>query len=429
MKPQIFSGPNELKILFCPQRESLATTLLILVRAGTDLENKKNNGISHFIEHLYFKGSKNYPSAKILLENIDKIGGTYNAFTSYEFTGFYLKVLPEYTESALDILSDIILHPLFPEEEIEKERKVIIEEINLYEDSPARLVIDLGMRIAFGDQPAGWPILGTKETISQIKRKDILNYVSNNYSAKNTLIVLSGRIENQNKLFEIIKKKFKNYNPKSPKAKPKFKRPKEVIEEKIYHRPKLNQAHTFLGFPLEGFLKLKNERYVLNLISSLLGEKASSRLWLKVREELGGAYYIRSGFEEYSNRSLFFIHAGLDLKRLPILIEEIIKEIDRLKKEGPSKEEIENSKTVLKSSLFMGLEDSLALALFYGKQFLVERTLLSPQEIGRKIFSLKKEDIEKGLQKFLSFKNLKAVFVLPEKENFKISDILKKFLK
>jgi predicted Zn-dependent peptidase len=425
---KLIKGPKGLKILLCPKQDSLSTSLLILVGVGADWENKKNNGIFHFIEHLYFKGTKNYPNPKALMEAIDALGGHFNAFTGYEYTGYYLKVLPEYSLQALEILSDIILNPLMPEEEIEKERKVIFEEINLYHDRPQDLVVEIGQRLTFGDQPAGWSILGTKETIAKITKEDILANIKNHYSTKNTLIVLSGKITNQKKLINFIFQKFKDYNSAEPRKKPKFKKPAEGYQEKFVFK-NTEQAHIFLGFHLPGIFSLQQQRLPLHLLSIVLGEKASSRLWLKVREELGAAYYIRSHFVENTDRSLFFIHAGLNLERLEIVFKELLQEIFKLKVGGSSFEELQTSKAVLKSSLFMDLEESLATAIFYGRQYLLEKKIKTPQDITKEINQIQVNNLKKELKNLFSFSQAKLAVILPEKSKINFANIFKEVLK
>jgi predicted Zn-dependent peptidase len=423
-RPQLITGPKGLKILIVDNPENLSTSFLILVGAGSDWETKKNNGIFHFIEHLYFKGTKNYPNAKVLMEAIDDLGGTFNAFTSCEYTGYYIKVLPEYNFSALEILSDIILNPLFPEEEIEKERNVIFEEINLHQDRPQDLVLEIGNRLTFGDQPAGWSILGTKETVSKIKREDILKTVKQNYSSYNTLIVMSGKIYQQKKLINFIFERFKNYNFQKPKRKSKFTPPAKKYKENIVFKD-VAEAHLFLGFPLPGIFKLKEKRIPLYLLSTILGGKASSRLWLKIREELGAAYYIRSYFAEHTDRSLFFIHAGLNLEKLEIVFKELVNEMIKLKDEGPTEKELDTSKAVLKSSFFMDLEESLSSALFYGRQYLLERKLETPKEIEKKIDMMKIDEVKKNLKNVFSFSQAKLAVILPKKIKVNFSKILK----
>lgn len=427
MKPKLFSGPKGLKILICNRPDNLSTSLLVLVKAGTDFEKKEVNGIFHFIEHLLFKGTKNFPSVKILMENLDKIGSSYNAFTSHQYTGFYIKVLPEFTKDAIFILSDIILNPLFPDGEIENERKVIFEEINSDNDNPRSAVIDYGWEVVFGDQPAGWPVIGTKDRIAKITKEDILKYFKKTYTTKNILIVLSGKINEEKKLIEFLKKRFSLCNSGKLKNYPYCKEPKKQYLEKISYK-NVEQAHLFLGFPLPGFFKLKNRRYHYYLISIILGGKSSSRLWLKVREELGAAYYIRSSFVEYTNRSLLFIHAGLNLDKLDFILENIVEEINNLKKEGPTEEELKTAKSVLKSSLFMNLEESLNLASFYGRQYLLEQELKSPQEIIKNIDALTPKDISEELRNFFKFNQAKLAIILPKKYKINFAKIFQKLI-
>lgn len=427
MKPKLISGPKGIKILICPRPDSLSASLLVLVKAGTDFEKKEINGISHFLEHLFFKGTKNFPSVKILMENLDKIGSTYNAFTTHQFTGFYLKVLPEFVKDALFILTDIILHPLFPDEEIEKERKVIFEEINADNDNPITLVVDYGWQVVFGDQPAGWPVIGTKDKIAKITKKDIIKYFQERYTTKNILIVLSGRLEKEEKLIDFLKERFSSYNSKESKDYPRYKKPKDQYLEKISYR-EVEQAHLFLGFPLPGFFELKNRRYNFNLISIILGGKSSSRLWLKVREELGAAYYLRTGFSTYTNRSLLFLHTGINLDQLEFVLESVVEEINKLKKEGPTEEELKTAKSVLKSALFMNLEESLSLANFYGRQYLLEKKLSSPEEIIKKIDAISQKDLNKELKNLFKFKQAKLAIILPSKYQGNFAKIFKKLI-
>ncbi|MCS7200753.1 MAG: insulinase family protein [Patescibacteria group bacterium] len=428
MIPKVVSGPKGLKIIFCKNSQNLSVSLLLLVKAGTDLEKKSKNGIFHFIEHLYFKGTKKYPNAKVLMEAIDEVGGSYNAFTGYQYTGYYIKVLPEYLFDALEILSEIIINPLFPKDEIEKERKVIFEEINLYRDIPSNFVIDLGYSLSFGDQPAGWPILGTKETVEKINRNDILKTINDNYSSRNTILIISGQIYDQKKIVNYVNRIFHQYNSKKPKLNFIFRHKGIGYEEKIYHK-KVEQAHVFLGFPMPGLNDLGDKRFYLHLTSSILGDKSSSRLWLKIREEMGAAYYIRSYFNEYFNRSLFFIHAGLNLDRLENVLSVLAHEIRIFKEKGPTEKEMETAKAVLKSSLFMDLEESLGTAIFYGRQYLWKKKFLTPKEISQKIDEISPKSFRKYISNFLELKHLKFAIIIPPEIKINFSKIFRKLLK
>ena len=423
-RPKIYKFKG-LKTLICRNDNSFSTSCLVLVKTGTDWERKRINGIAHFLEHLYFKGTKNFPNFRILSENIEKMGGTFNAFTFYEYTGFYIKVLPDYTKDALFILNDIILNPLFPEEEIEKERKVVLEEINMNQDDPKRLILDLGVNLIYGDQPAGWPVLGTKESILNISRKDILNFMKKNYSRKNTLIVVSGKIKNEKEILESIKKYFANYENRKLSKKIKFKKPKNFYQEKIYNK-KVEQAHIFIGFPSKGFVDLKDKVFDFSLFSDALGGRASSRLFIKLREELGACYYVFSSFNDFTNRSFLQIRSGLNSQLIKEYIEEIVNELVKIKKGGFNKEELEISKNQFKSSLSFNLEDSYSLGLFYGIRYLFKNKIETPLEIYKKIDSVKEDNLKKIANEIFRFNNTKFVIIAPEGFKASFSKIFEK---
>ncbi|BCX15314.1 MAG: peptidase M16 [Candidatus Parcubacteria bacterium] len=428
MSFKVFQGIKGLKILVNHMNDALSTSFIILVKVGVDNEIKKNNGISHFIEHLYFKGTKNFPNPKSLLEEIDKMGGIYNAFTTYQYTGFYIKVLPQFSEKAIFLLNDILVNSLFDKEEIDKERQVIFEEINMYNDDPAQLVVDFGYRLSFGDQPAGWPILGSKDSLQNITRNDIIDYVKNNYSFKNTFIIISGKILNLDRLLKIINENFKNYNNKKTKTIITFKNPLVKYQESVTLK-KVDQAHIFMSWPLPGLQRLHDKRYLFSLLALIVGGKSSSRLWLKVREELGAAYYLRSYFTGYSNRSLFAIHAGIALDKLTYVLENIVKEINNLKKFNITESECLLAKTVVESDLFLRLEDSFSSGLFYGRQLLEEGKVLKPAEIIKKIKTISVKDIKKIINNLFTYKNLKFTAILPEAyKNYSFSKIFKKLV-
>lgn len=428
MSFKVFQGVKGLKILVNNMHEAMSTSFIIFVKVGVDNEVKKNNGISHFIEHLYFKGTKNFPNPKSLLEEIDKMGGMYNAFTTYQYTGFYIKVLPQFSEKAIFLLNDILVNSLFDKDEIDKERQVIFEEINMYNDDPSQLVVDFGYRLTFGDQPAGWPILGSKDSLQNISRDNIIDYIKNNYSFKNTFIVISGKILNLNSLLKIINENFKNYNDKKTKPTIAFKSPLLKYQESIAVK-KVDQAHIFISWPLPGLKKLQNKKYLFALLSLIVGGKSSSRLWLKVREELGAAYYLRSYFTAYSNRSLFAIHSGISLDKLTNVLENIVKEINNLKKFNITDSEFILAKTVVESDLFLRLEDSFSSGMFYGKQLLEEDKISTPAEIIKRIKSISVNDLKKIINNLFTYRNLKFTAILPEfYKDHSFSKIFKKLV-
>ena len=209
---QKFTFKNGLRLVTVPMKNTQAVTVLVLVGAGSKYETKETNGISHFLEHMFFKGTKKRPTTAELIEPLDKIGGEYNAFTGQENTGYWAKVDSGHLNIALDWVSDIFLNSKLDSVEIEREKGVIIEEINMYLDEPRRYISDLWDKLLYGDQPAGWPVSGEKENVKKFKREDFLNYFNNHYSASNTIICIAGNICSAEKLKKEIGKKFKTTN-------------------------------------------------------------------------------------------------------------------------------------------------------------------------------------------------------------------------
>ena len=202
---------NGLRIITVPSKSTQTAAVFVLVGAGSKYETKENNGLSHFLEHMFFKGTKKYPSTLKLIEPLDRIGGHYNAFTSQEYTGYWAKVDASHLDLALGWVSDIYLNSLLKEEEINKERGTILQEMNMYLDTPMSYVSDLWNEILYGDQPAGWKVIGESEIIKKVKRDDFIGYIKEHYSAKNTVVAVAGNISQSNAI-DKVKKYFKLIN-------------------------------------------------------------------------------------------------------------------------------------------------------------------------------------------------------------------------
>src|SRR3989344_5402711 len=209
---------NGLRVITVPRPESLTATVLVLVETGSKYEKKKQSGISHFLEHMCFKGTKKRPRAIDISGELDALGAKSNAFTSHEFTGYFAKVDPEHLPRAIDIVSDIYLNQVFRESEIKKERGVIIEEINMYQDDPKRKIYDNFTKLLYGDQPAGWDVAGTKETVSCLSRKDFIQYRHAHYVAEATVIVVAGKF-NEREIIPFLKRSFASINTRKKEGK------------------------------------------------------------------------------------------------------------------------------------------------------------------------------------------------------------------
>ncbi|MCX6796427.1 MAG: pitrilysin family protein [Candidatus Falkowbacteria bacterium] len=388
-KFQLKTFPNGLRLLMIPSKESLSFQITVLVNTGADFETKKINGISHFLEHMCFKGTKKLPSNLEIAQELDSIGGAYNAFTGREYTGYYARVSKEHKELAIDIVSDIYLNSLFPEEEIQKEKGVIIEEINMYHDEPQSYVGEIWERLLYGNQPAGWPIAGTKENIQRMSRNDFLTYHKSQYRSQSTLIVISGNFNNK-EVTSLVKKYFLDISRGKAKTKGKAqeaqKEPKILLEQR-----KIDQTHIILG--VRGINLFDKRRYALNVLDTVLDGGMSSRLFQLVRGKLGAAYYVNSLIESKIDTGYWAINAGLDSLRFEMVIKAIIKEWQSFKTLLVSPKEIKKAKDFLAGQIALRFEDVHTIALSYGTQLLLTNKIETPQQYLTKIRQVTPKDL------------------------------------
>jgi predicted Zn-dependent peptidase len=395
--------PNGFRIITVPLKNTKAVTVLVLVGTGSKDETKELNGISHFLEHMFFKGTKKRPSTTMIAETLDKVGGIYNAFTSEEYTGYFAKVSNSYWELALEWVSDIFFNSLLPEEEIEREKGVIIEEINMYQDHPMDYVGLLWSKLLYGDQPAGWPVAGTKETVSKITRKDLVDYMEKQYTASNTLVCVVGNI-NEEKVYNKVLSYFSKIRDVKPKERP-ILLEKQTEPACLIEKRKTDQTHILLG--VRGFNIFHKKRYVQDLLSIILGGMMSSRLFINVRERLGLAYYIHTTSSSDRDTGFIVTAAGLHNSKVEKGIEVIMKEYSKISKKRISKEELKKAKDYVKGKMNLTLETSDALANFYSTQEMLKNDIMTPEEIYKEIDKITVDDI---------FEVAKEVF-RPEKTN------------
>ena len=413
---------NGLRIIVVPQKSAQAATVLVLVGTGSKYETKEVNGISHFLEHMFFKGTKKRPDKIEIAETLDKVGGIYNAFTGDDYTGYFAKVASSQFDLALDWTSDIFLNSLLPEKEIEKEKGVIIEEINMIYDNPMAYVGVLWNKLLYGDQPAGWDIAGTKETVSAINRRKLLDYFKNHYVASNTVVCLAGNFKEQPAI-----EKIKRYFSSMPRNKPAIKR--EVTEtqnqpELLVHYKETDQTHLRLG--ARGFNLFHPKRYVQDILGGLLGGMMSSRLFIEVREKLGLAYYIRTEIEANPDTGFLVTAAGVDSQRIEKALSVILKEYKKISENKASHLELKKTKDNLKGKLALLLESSDAQASFYGIQELLEKKVLAPKEIFKEIDKVSANDMLKVAKDIFQPKNLNLALVGPFKDKDKFQKLLKR---
>lgn len=413
---------NGLRALVIPMESNPTVSIITMTSTGSIHENKENNGISHFLEHLHFKGTEKRPNVKIISEELDNMGSIYNALTDSEVTAYYTKGDSKNFSKMLDLISDIYLDATFPEKEMEKEKGVIIEEINMYEDMPQNQVEELLNSLLYGDQPMGRPIAGTKENIRKMTRVDILDYKKKNYVAEKTLVVAVGNVD-KGKAFKEIEKKFKDI-PVSKglgavKTKEKQDRPQVKTKNK-----KTDQTHLSFGFRTFSYLDNKNCDKV-SLLADILGKSMSSRLFLKLRGEMGVAYYVSAGNSTSKDCGYLSIIAGVSNDRLKEVIKEILKECKRIAEEGVDEKELNKVKAIRTSCLKMSLESSDGVALDYGYQELLKNETPSLEERIKRVKEVTTKDIQKMAQKIFRNDNLNLAIVGPDLDEKEIKKVCK----
>lgn len=407
---------NGLRIITVPQKTAQSLTVLVLVGTGSKYENKEINGVSHFLEHMYFKGTKKQPTFLEVAETLDKIGGVYNAFTGENHTGYFAKVAAPYFNTALEWVSDIYLNSLLPEEEIKKEKGVIIEEINMYYDHPMSYIGVLWSELLYGDQPAGWPIAGTKESVSGIDRPKLIDYMKKQYVASNTIVCVSGKID-QSSAIKKIQRAFSSISVQKSFSKPKViedqKKPASLVNFK-----ETDQTHICFG--ARAYNVFHPQRYASEVLSIILGGMMSSRLFGEIREKLGLAYYIRTDSISDPDTGSLVTQAGIENKNIEKAISVIFREYKKISKVKVSAGELKKAKDYIKGKAALELESSDARASFYAGQELLEKRILTQEEIFKKIDKVSANDILKAARDIFNPRNLNLALIGPirEKEKF-----------
>lgn len=382
---------NGVRLITVPMKDHPTVTVLVITEAGTINESKEKHGLAHFLEHMAMKGGEKYKTPYAVSSTLDAVGATSNAFTGQEFTGYYAKGNPKHFSKILDVVSDVYLKARVDEEEITKECGVIIEEINMYKDTPRAYVQDLFYRAVYGDQPAGRHPLGTKETVTSLTRDDFVGFMDRYYVAENTMVVVAGdfdgrRVENE------ISEKFKEISSSKPPTQPKAKKNSDgdsiLIETK-----NTDQLHINLG--VRTFNASDRRAPTLMVLDSVLSGGMSGRLFQKLREEMGVCYYVRSSADLNKGHGLFKVMAGIDPKRLGEVIDAVMFELKRLRDEHVDERELKKAKEYLVGSIFMGLERSDSVAEFFVEQEIVSGTQKTPNQLAKEIRAVKAEDIRK----------------------------------
>jgi predicted Zn-dependent peptidase len=412
---------NGLRILLVPQPANLAATVLILVKAGSEYELKAQNGVSHFLEHMMFKGTTDRPEPGMIAHELTALGAQFNAFTGEEYTGYYAKVQAEKLSKILEIVSDLYLNPLFDEAEIEKERGVIIQEINMYEDDlPARAARDFS-RLVYGDQPAGWDVGGEIPIIKRLTRAEFVAYRARRYVMPGTVVVVAGKFGTASASAQI-----KKYFGKLPRrtAPAKKKTTEQQSSPKIsLHFKESDQAHLVLGF--RAFNMFDKRRYAARVLADMLGGGMSSRLFTRIREKMGAAYYIGAGTDLSLDHGLLSISAGVDRSKIEPVITAILEECAALRDEAVTEKELQKTKDHMIGGLVLGLETSDDLASFHGSQEVLTGGTTPPAVLAARIKKVTARDVQAVAKAIFKDAGLNLAIVGPYKEQARFKKILR----
>lgn len=411
---------NGLRLVTEKLEGTKAVTVLVLVGAGSRYEHQKIRGISHFLEHMFFKGAEKFKDTKEVSEAIDSVGGEFNAFTGKEYAGYYVKVASESLEVACDVLADMLINSKFKQEEIEKERGVILEEYNMYQDTPMYQIGWNFENLIFGDQPLGWDQIGTKELIKSVMHKDFVEYKAKLYTPDNTVIAVAGNIDHK-VVTEMVGKYFemesgeKVYN---------F----EALEDKdggnVYLKEKkTEQAHIAVGFP--GYPEDHKDHWALKLLAVILGGNMSSRMFLGVREAKGLSYYIHTSTDNYMDGGVIVTNAGVDLQRIDEAIMGIINEYRIVRDEDVPVAELKKAKSYLKGKMVLNLEDCEEFAHLLAKYELLHGAAKDPEEIMKMIDKVTVDDIGRVAKDLFKEDKMKLAVIGPFADQERFRKLLK----
>ncbi len=408
---------NGTRVLLIPSKGTAAVTLLALYEVGSRYESLKINGASHYIEHMMFKGTERRPNTMAISKDLDAVGAEYNAFTGKDYTGYYIRLQADKFGLAADMIEDMIYHSVYRPGDLDSERKVILEEIRMYEDNPMALVEELLEEQLYRGSSLCRRISGTVETMMGIKRDDLVRYRDSYYVPSRTVVAVSG-LYDEGEVLELLEAKFG--------ARPAGKEPKKYARFDVakagYDAPRFNvgkketeQVQLALAFPAYPYGDPRLA--ALNLMSVILGGTMSSRLFLTVREKHGLAYFVRSSVNPYQDVGNLAIQAGLAKDRVHQAIGLILREVDRIRSKDVTGEELARAKDNLKGRMTLSLEDSSHLADWYAKQELMVKRAETPEEKLAKIFAVTREDVRRAAADVFRNQRLTMAIVGPYADN------------
>jgi predicted Zn-dependent peptidase len=401
--------PNGLRLLTAPMDHAQSVSCFIMLAAGSRYETRDTSGIAHFAEHMFFKGTEQRPTARDIGSEIDGIGGEFNAFTGKEYTGYYVRCAGEHRSIALDVLVDMLRHSKFDSDEIEREKGVIVEEMNMYFDTPRDYISGVYDALLYGDQPLGWDIIGRKETVRGATQDTFLGYVDEWYKPARMVIGVAGMIGEG--LEDEITRLLGDLEPAetgtpAPAAIQANGEPRVKI-----HTKASDQAHLCLGVP--SYPLVHPDRYALQVLSTVLGTGMSSRLFTEVRERRGLAYYIYAINHSYTDAGSLFSQAGVDIERIDEAVTTIVAELGKIAEEPVPADELEKSRNVAKGRFVLQTESPHGLVMFGLRREVLEGQAVEPEEVLAGLDAVTAEDVQRVAQDVIGGHGLNLALIGP----------------
>jgi predicted Zn-dependent peptidase len=411
--------PNGLRVVTAPMAEAKSVACFVMLAAGSRYETRETNGIAHFAEHMFFKGTERRPTARDIAGEIDAIGGEFNAFTGKEYTGYYVKCAAEHRDVALDVLVDMLRHSKFDPNEIEREKGVIVEEMNMYYDTPRDYVEGVYDELLYDDTPLGWDIIGTKETVRAATRETFLDYLERWYRAPRMVAGVAGAVGGDlvPRLEELLGDVVDGGGgPPEPIS-------WEQSEPRVkLHSKQSDQAHVRIG--VHSYPMSHPDRYTLALLATALGGGMSSRLFTEVRERRGLAYYIYGHNMGYTDTGTLYAQGGVDIGRIDEAVRTIVSEFARIAAEPLEPEELEKARNFAKGRLILSLEDSKGMILFGLRSEVLEERLREPDEVLAGFDAVTREDVQRVAQDVIRENRLNLALIGPFDDEARFEKLL-----
>lgn len=420
MKYQKYTLKNGLRIILAPMQDNQTATVLVMTGVGSRFENRRENGLAHFLEHMFFKGTKKRPTAMDISLELDSVGAEYNAYTGKEYTGYYAKVEAHHWQQAVDVVSDLFLNAKIEQAEIDRERGPVLQEISMYEDAPMRHIGDLWERHLYGDHPLGWEITGPKDNIRTLMRPDFMKYLKRGYVAGNVVIGVAGNIDPK-KVKKDIEKHFARVRtgrkPTFQKIAERQNRPAIFIQKK-----KTDQTHFLLG--VRAYDMHHRDRYALSVLATILGGGMSSRLFMAVRERRGLAYSVQTLAETYQDAGYLATQVGVEHGNVEKTVAVILEEYKRIATEKVPESELRKAKEYVKGRMALGLEGSDDVIEYLVAQEVQRGEIMLPEEKIKKLEQVSADDVLRVAQDVFRNKKLNLAAIGPEIDKKRLAKIL-----